>query len=549
MKRLCFFLAVLLLMNCLAGCGGSSVPKTDTAAVTETPAPEAETPVQETETPAPETETPAPETETPAPEEETPEPEAEYLEDFSVQTIDGKTFTLSEELEDHELVLINLFATWCDPCRKEFPFMQKAVQQRSEQVSMIALSVDENDDAAKLKRFSEELGLKFPMGNVGDTGLGRFAPFSIPVTVVVDHTGRILTVETGARFSTEEFLDLFDHYTAEDYDPDICTYRIIAFTDGYDPFEGVLFGIGGGADQMTAVTDQNGWAIFTAPARRYPIEIIGAPQGMVPYYDKEYFTDPFSESVVIIFKQGDGIGGNMHFHAGPEPDWLILPDFTVETVDGGEFTLSEALEGRELILIKLFTADLITNPTEFPALQEAWEQWSDRVAVLALDVDPADSMEKLKSLADNLGVSFPIARDEGTGLARLRTERRSATILADSQRRVLIVEDGSRMSADAFCGFFETYTSRYYDPYVCRYSIYALDKNGDYVKGAVFNFCTDEACTLLTTDEYGFVEYEGLPGRYHIQFISAPNGLTVSGESEWITEPFPQMWLITLEEQ
>ena len=45
--------------------------------------------------------------------------------DFTVTDSEGKTFTLSEALKDHEAVLINFWATWCDPCKNEFPMLNK----------------------------------------------------------------------------------------------------------------------------------------------------------------------------------------------------------------------------------------------------------------------------------------------------------------------------------------------------------------------------------------------------------------------------------------
>ena len=64
------------------------------------------------------------------------------LNDFTVKTIEGKTFTLSESLKDHDLVLINLWATWCPPCKAEFPFLQEAWSRNKDRVAVIALSVE-----------------------------------------------------------------------------------------------------------------------------------------------------------------------------------------------------------------------------------------------------------------------------------------------------------------------------------------------------------------------------------------------------------------------
>ena len=69
----------------------------------------------------------------------------ETLPDFTVETIDGGTFTLSEALKEKDLVMINLWATWCGPCEREFPYMEEAYELYSDKVEIIALSVEPDD--------------------------------------------------------------------------------------------------------------------------------------------------------------------------------------------------------------------------------------------------------------------------------------------------------------------------------------------------------------------------------------------------------------------
>ena len=113
-------------------------------------------------------------------------------------------------VEQRELVLVNLFAAWCPPCRMEFPFLEGAWQQYRDRVGVIALSLEPSDTLQKLAGFAQELDLSFPMGR--DTGdLGTFLQVMyIPVTVIVDKDRQILSCEVGAQTSAEAFCRWFD---------------------------------------------------------------------------------------------------------------------------------------------------------------------------------------------------------------------------------------------------------------------------------------------------------------------------------------------------
>ena len=213
LKRIGMTLVVLLLLGCLTAC--SSDGSSSASSETETAVSETEISASETEFSAFETEVSDPETEISVSGVNAAESEMDILPDFTVKTIDGSDFTLSEALKDHDLVVINLFATWCSYCEIEFPYLQEAWSQCADKVAVIALSIEPDDSEEDLLDYAEENSLTLPIGREEGTDLSRFANEGVPVTILVDKTGRVAAVELGAKVSTQEFLDLFNRYRSE----------------------------------------------------------------------------------------------------------------------------------------------------------------------------------------------------------------------------------------------------------------------------------------------------------------------------------------------
>lgn len=139
------------------------------------------------------------------------------MEDFTVTTYDGKTITLSEVLGEKDAVLINIWATWCPPCKAEFPYMEQAYQEYRDRLEIVALSCEAADTDEVLADFAAELGLTFPIGR--DTaGLAQaFNATSIPTSVIVDRFGRVCYIQAGAMTGKEAFTRLFDAFVGEGY--------------------------------------------------------------------------------------------------------------------------------------------------------------------------------------------------------------------------------------------------------------------------------------------------------------------------------------------
>lgn len=109
-----------------------------------------------------------------------------------------------------EVVVVNFWATWCKPCRKEMPRLAALDRELSRRGGrVIAVSIDE--DAENVRRFARSLGLSMPLYCDGPKGLVRTLDLErIPSTFVLDRDGTIVHRMEG---STEADLDRLEAVT------------------------------------------------------------------------------------------------------------------------------------------------------------------------------------------------------------------------------------------------------------------------------------------------------------------------------------------------
>ena len=132
--------------------------------------------------------------------------------DFTIETYDGRTISLYETLKEKELVLINIWASWCGPCRNEFPFMEEAYKAYSDRVEIIAVSCEPTDTNESIGEFAGELGITFPMGKDTANLAYLFQAQYIPTSVIVSKTGKVEFIDSVSMTSVEAFTSLFDAF-------------------------------------------------------------------------------------------------------------------------------------------------------------------------------------------------------------------------------------------------------------------------------------------------------------------------------------------------
>ena len=135
--------------------------------------------------------------------------------DFTASLTDGTTVTLSELLAEKDLVVLNLFASWCGPCEREFPEME-AVRSEKPRMEIVALSCEPNDTMETIADYKESHGLSFPMGLKGDA-LPSITVVSYPTTLFIDRNGTVGLVKVGAFLDRETFESKVDYFLSPDY--------------------------------------------------------------------------------------------------------------------------------------------------------------------------------------------------------------------------------------------------------------------------------------------------------------------------------------------
>ena len=124
--------------------------------------------------------------------------------DFTLTELGGKTWTLKEQRG--KVVVLNFWATWCPPCRKEMPDLEALNQQFKEQGLVILAISDE--DAGKVRPFIAQQKVTYPiLLDPGRKVNELFQIEGIPKTFVYDRNGKLVAQSIDMR-TRRQFLEM-----------------------------------------------------------------------------------------------------------------------------------------------------------------------------------------------------------------------------------------------------------------------------------------------------------------------------------------------------
>jgi cytochrome c biogenesis protein CcmG, thiol:disulfide interchange protein DsbE len=109
-------------------------------------------------------------------------------------------------------VVVNKWASWCLPCRGEFPIFQQVAAERGKQVAFVGLDAKDKTPAAK--KFLATRPLPYPSYEDPDQSLSGSlsAPQVAPVTVFIDARGKVAFMHSGQYTSADELTKDIDRY-------------------------------------------------------------------------------------------------------------------------------------------------------------------------------------------------------------------------------------------------------------------------------------------------------------------------------------------------
>lgn len=140
----------------------------------------------------------------------------------------------------------------------------------------------------------------------------------------------------------------------------------------------------------------------------------------------------------------------------------VMFDFTVTASDGLEYTLSELLQEKDAVVLNFWYINCGPCRQEFPYLQEAYEAYSDKIEILAMNpVDGTD--ETVAAFKEELELTFPMAACDPDWGSAMQLKAYPTTVIIDRFGVISLIHAGSITSTKVFTDAFAHFTAEEYE--------------------------------------------------------------------------------------
>ncbi|MGB8645950.1 MAG: TlpA disulfide reductase family protein [Anaerolineae bacterium] len=129
--------------------------------------------------------------------------------EITLRLLENGQFGQSRSLSEYQgkPVMINFWATWCPPCRDEFPAIEAKYRQYKDTQGLVVMGIDSQGDAGpgNAQQFIDRTGVSFPIWIADNPATeDRYQVDSLPTTVFIDRAGVIQDIVVGGPMTPEQ---------------------------------------------------------------------------------------------------------------------------------------------------------------------------------------------------------------------------------------------------------------------------------------------------------------------------------------------------------
>ncbi|MCL6455031.1 MAG: TlpA family protein disulfide reductase [Alicyclobacillus sp.] len=120
---------------------------------------------------------------------------------FSLKALndDGKTISLNDLTHNDKPILLNAFASWCEPCQQETPDLVQMASKYAGKIQFVGVNMTQDDSTADADSFVKKFGIKYPvlLDPNGDF-MNEYNISGFPTTFLLSSKGKVISVHLGA---------------------------------------------------------------------------------------------------------------------------------------------------------------------------------------------------------------------------------------------------------------------------------------------------------------------------------------------------------------